>query len=138
MGPSAALAGAQADFVAAAGVSHLATTFAAGSPHVVPVCHALEAGRLVVATDRDTRKVRNLEGDRRAALCVDEYAEDWTRLRQVVVFGEVSIVEGGDAWERGRSLLYRKYPQYPAEAPIEPDTTVILELRIDRITSSGF
>jgi PPOX class probable F420-dependent enzyme len=131
------LRGAEADFVAAARVSHLATTDPTGEPHVVPICHVLDLDHVVFASETDTRKVRNLIADGRAAICVDEYSEDWTALRQVIVRGEALIVDPGYEWERGRQLLYDKYPQYEDESPIDDGSTIVA-VRIDQVVSWGF
>jgi PPOX class probable F420-dependent enzyme len=131
------LRGAEADFVAEARVSHLATTDPSGGPHVVPICHVLDLDRVVFATETDTRKVRNLIADGRATICVDEYSEDWTALRQVIIRGEALLLDRGFEWERDRQLLYEKFPQYPAGSPIDDGTTIV-ELRIDEVVSWGF
>jgi nitroimidazol reductase NimA-like FMN-containing flavoprotein (pyridoxamine 5'-phosphate oxidase superfamily) len=133
------LAQGEAELVAAARVSYLATIDGeSGRPHVVPVSHVLDLDRIVFATDTVSKKVRNLRVEPRAAICVDEYAEDWSQLRQVIAWGEALLIEGGFEWERDRALLYEKFPQYPAEAPIEDGTTTIVEIRIDEVVSSGF
>jgi len=131
------LRGAEAEFFSAARVSHLATTDGTGGPHVVPVCHVLDLDHVVFASETDTKKVRNLIGDGRATLCADDYDEDWTTLRQVIVRGEALLLDRGFEWDRARQLLYDKYPQYEAEAPID-DSTTIVEVRIDEVVSSGF
>jgi nitroimidazol reductase NimA-like FMN-containing flavoprotein (pyridoxamine 5'-phosphate oxidase superfamily) len=133
------LRGGQAELVAVARVSYLGTIDGEnGRPHVVPVSHVLDRDRIVFATDTVSKKVRNLRVEPRAAICVDEYSEDWTRLRQVIAWGEARLLDGGPGWERGRALLYEKFPQYPTEAPIEEGTTTIVDLRVDEVVSSGF
>lgn len=49
---------------------HLATLEADGSPKVEPVWVGREGDRILVATDRRTRKARNMERDPRVALSV--------------------------------------------------------------------
>ncbi|GIU97943.1 MAG: PPOX class F420-dependent oxidoreductase [Actinomycetota bacterium] len=128
------LVGRHRDLVAGARVSHLATVGADGAPHVVPVCHVLDGDRLVFATDRTTRKVANLLANPRAAVCSDVYSEDWASgLAQVIVQGRARVIDEGPEWDRGRALLYEKYPQYPVEAPIEAGRSVIVEVVIERV-----
>jgi PPOX class probable F420-dependent enzyme len=129
---------APAEFVARQRVGHLATVTAGGEPHVVPISPVLDGDRLVFATETDTQKVRNLRGDPHVALCFDEYSEIWPSLRQVLVYGRAVFVESGPEFLRDRNLLYEKYEQYEAEAPIDGPDSVIVEVSIDRVTILGF
>jgi len=104
----------EADFVARQRVGYLATVYADGRPHVVPISPVLDLDRLVFATERETQKVRNLEGNPFVAIGFDEYDEDWSKLRQVVVHGEAYVIDSGFEFDRDRTLLYEKYPQYEA------------------------
>ena len=131
------LRGAEAEFVASARVSHLATSDETGAPHVVPICHVLDLDHVVFATETDTAKVRNVIADGRAAICVDAYDEDWSLLRQVIVHGEALLIDRGYEWDRSRQLLYDKYPQYETASPIDDGTTIVA-VRVDRVSSWGF
>lgn len=131
------LSGAAAAFVDPFRVGHLATFSEETGPHVVPISPVLDLDRLVFATDRDTAKVRNIQANSSVSVGFDAYDEDWSNLRAVVVFGEAYLVESGPEWERGRNLLYEKFPQYPADAPIDPGSTVIVEIRPDRVVTWG-
>ena len=64
----AALTRGQAEFVERQRVGALATIFADGTPHVVPISAVLDVDRLVFATELDTQKVHNLKGDPHVAL----------------------------------------------------------------------
>lgn len=132
------LDGAEAAFLEARRVVYLATVDRHGAPHVVPVSPVVDLDRIVVATEATTAKVRHVLGNPSVSLCADEYDEDWTKLRSVVVFGTAQVIDAGFEWERDRTLLYEKYPQYPAEAPIEEGATVMLDIRVDRVVSWGF
>lgn len=114
----------------------LASVYPDGRPHVVPVSIVLDLERLVFASERDTQKVRNVEGDPSVALCFDEYHEDWSELKQVIAHGQASIIDSGYEFERDRALLYEKYPQYESLAPIEEGSSVIVEVHVDRVTST--
>ena len=109
-----------------------------GTPHVTPISPVLDLDRIVFATEGDTVKVRNLRGNESVAMSADEYDEDWSKLRSVIVFGRAQLIEQGFEWERARNLLYEKYPQYPSEAPIEEGSTVIVDVTLDRIVTWGF
>ncbi|CAN5755383.1 PPOX class F420-dependent oxidoreductase [soil metagenome] len=129
--------GPEADFVAQARTGALATTYPDGRPHVVPISTVLYLDRVVFATEIGTQKVRNIDADPSVAICYDEYHEDWSQLRQVIVHGEAYVLDAGFEFERDRALLYEKYPQYEAEAPIESGSSVIVEVRADRVLSWG-
>lgn len=133
----AALTRDQAAFVEDQRVARLATVHADGTPHVVPISTVLDVDRLVFATERETQKVHNLRGDPHVALVFDEYSEDWGALRQVVVFGRAMVIDSGPEFERGRGLLYEKFEQYEAVAPIEQGESAIVEIRIDRVSADG-
>jgi len=131
------LSPAQAAFVADARVARLATIGLDGVPHVVPVCAVLDLDRVVLASAYD-RKIAYIRENPAVGLCVDEYSEDWAHgLRQVVLYGEAYLLEGGFEFERDRTLLYEKFPQYPDVAPIEEGGSVIVEIRVDRAASTG-
>jgi nitroimidazol reductase NimA-like FMN-containing flavoprotein (pyridoxamine 5'-phosphate oxidase superfamily) len=98
----------------------------------------LDLDRVLVATERDTVKVRNIEANPTVTLCVDEYDEDWTKLRAVLLTGEAIVIDQGFEWERDRQLFYEKFEQYPSEAPIEEGTTSMLDIRVDRVVTWGF
>jgi PPOX class probable F420-dependent enzyme len=106
------------EMLATARVGRLATVDAAGQPLVVPVCFALLGERLYWAVDgkpkqtRNLRRLRNIGVNPRVSLVVDEWDEDWQRLRWVIVEGNAAEVH--DPGERTRALdaLVAKYPQY--------------------------
>ncbi|MEO8476997.1 MAG: pyridoxamine 5'-phosphate oxidase family protein [Actinomycetota bacterium] len=127
-----------ADFVASQRVGYLATVYPDGRPHVVPISPVLDLDRLVFATERDTQKVRNLEGDPFVAIAFDRYDEDWKQLVQVIVHGEAYVIDSGFEFERDRTLLYEKFPQYEADAPITEGEAIIVEVRADRVVTWGF
>jgi nitroimidazol reductase NimA-like FMN-containing flavoprotein (pyridoxamine 5'-phosphate oxidase superfamily) len=131
------LAGAARAFVDAARVARLGTVTADGGPHVVPVCPVLDLDRIVFSSSYD-RKVANIRDNPAVCIAFDEYSEDWVDgLRQVIVFGTAYLVESGPEWERDRNLLNEKFPQYPVTSPMEPDETVMVEIRPVWVSSSG-
>jgi PPOX class probable F420-dependent enzyme len=101
----------------AARVGHLATASAAGQPLVVPVCFALVDQHIYSAVDlkpkrtRELRRVRNVRENPQVSLVVDEYDEDWTKLRWVMVEGTARVADGVER-ERALAALVAKYPQY--------------------------
>ena len=124
-----------AAFIRDARVARLATIGPEG-PHVVPICPALDDGRLLIATE-PSRKVENLRTDDRVGVAFDEYGEDWSRLRGVSVSGRATIHAAGEVWERCRRLLYEKYPQYETDAEIVPGRTLVLEIELAWVSRGG-
>jgi PPOX class probable F420-dependent enzyme len=98
----------------------LATADAEGRPLVVPICYAFDGDALYSAIDskpkrapsRGLRRIRNIEENPRVSLVVDDYDEDWTRLRYVIVDGRATLLTGGGTFTRAIDLLRAKYPQY--------------------------
>lgn len=133
----ARLSPAEAELVDANRVAYLATVDAAGLPHVVPVSPALDGARIVFGTETATQKVRNLRGDPHLALAFDDYVEDWDELRQVIVWGQALLLERGPEFERCRGVLYEKFEQYEGQAPLEEGSSLMVDVRIDRVASSG-
>jgi len=103
-------------------IARLASIDAVGFPHLVPVCFARVAGRLYIAIDakpkqgnpRDLKRLRNIRERPRVALLIDEYDEDWSRLRWLMVRCEAAILEAGSERATALSALERRYPQYSA------------------------
>jgi PPOX class probable F420-dependent enzyme len=108
--------------LATARVGRLATVSAAGHPHVVPVCFALHDGLVYSAVDAKPKATRalarlaNVRATGRAALLVDHYEEDWSRLWWVRVDGPAEVVESNEAID----ALAAKYEQYRAARPGGP------------------
>ena len=137
MSATSALGGAHAAFMERARVARLGTTMLDGTPHVVPVCPVLDLDRIVIASAFD-RKVANIRDNPAVCIAFDEYSEDWEHLQQVIVYGDAYLVESGPEFDRDAALLNEKFPQYPvSSSPIEVGSTVIIEIRIDRVSGSG-
>ena len=136
--PPTRLTGKLAEFVQWERVCRVATTGAAGIPHVVPVCHALSGGKLLIASGDNARKVKNIAENARVTVVVDAYSDAWSTLRGVMIQGRGRLIERGPRFRRGRDRLYRKYPQYPRQAALSPSDSVIIEVTPTRVFSWGF
>jgi PPOX class probable F420-dependent enzyme len=103
-------------------VARLATVDAAGRPYLVPVCFVALEGRLYIPIDakpkrgeaRALKRLRNLRERPEAVLLVDEYEEDWQRLRWLAIRADAAILEDGSERERALARLEDRYPQYAA------------------------
>lgn len=123
-------------------VARLATADAAGRPHVVPICFAVAAGTLYTVIDRKPKKVdpaalrrvRNVRENPRAAVVVDVYTEDWSRLGFVLLEGRARILERGRAHSKAVALLRRKYPQYRS---MRLDDRPLIAMEIRRVVRWG-
>jgi PPOX class probable F420-dependent enzyme len=110
------------EMLRAARVGRLATADAAGRPLVVPFCYAWDGEAVYSAIDakpkratgRGLKRIRNIEENPAISLVVDQYDEDWTRLRYVIVEGRAALLTGGEVFGRAVDLLREKYPQYRA------------------------
>ncbi len=107
-------------------VARLATIAPSGRPRLVPVCFALleQPGGPVIAVAVDEKpkrspdlaRVADLRRDRRAAILVDRYADDWSRLAWVRLDCDAEVLACGDAWPAALEALRSRYPQYRAMA----------------------
>lgn len=131
----------QRRFLDARRVAHLATADAAGVPHVVPVCYAVAETTLYITVDekpkrhdRPLKRLRNIMANPAAAVTVDRWDEDWTRLAWVMLHGHADILAGGAEHDRAQVLLRARYPQYRTMdlAPLP-----VIALRIARATDWG-
>ena len=126
-------------FLREARVGRLATADAAGRPLVVPVCFAFENDALYSAVDdkpkrtRELRRLRNIAENPHVSLVVDEWHEDWSRLRWVIVDGSADVLRGGPDFDRAIDRLREKYPQYRA-MDLRTDGAV-LRLRAERVVA---
>ncbi|WP_433508012.1 TIGR03668 family PPOX class F420-dependent oxidoreductase [Pseudonocardia halophobica] len=123
--------------LAAHPVARLATLRADGTPRLVPITFALVDGLVCSAVDevkpkRSTRLARlaDVARDPRAAVVVDEYADDWAQLWWVRVDGSAAVHEAGALRERALDALQAKYPPYRDARPRGP----LLVLTPERIT----
>lgn len=115
--------------------AHLATADAAGRPHVVVVCFALEGDDVYSAVDAKPkstprlRRLRNLRENPRCSVLVDHYDDaDWTRLWWVRGDGAGRILPRGAQRDRALTLLAERYRQYRETPPAGP----VLAVRVQR------
>jgi len=126
------------EFLEVARVGRLATVDGSGRPLVVPVCYALDGGRIYSAVDakpkrtRELRRLRNIAENPLVSLVVDEYDEDWTRLRYVIVEGHADVLTEGDEFSRAVDRLVAKYPQY-RQLALSRDSGAVVRITVDRV-----
>jgi PPOX class probable F420-dependent enzyme len=111
-------------------------------PRVLPVTFAVEGGAVWSAIDEkpkttpDPARLRYLRRRPEAALLVDVYDDDWSRLSWVQLLGRVSIVDVSDA-PGALTALAAKYPQYAERTPPGPLLRLILERALQWRAADG-
>ena len=132
----------QRRFLEAERVARLATADAGGRPHVVPICYALIGDTVYFTIDEKPKKkpgaalqrLANLRENPSAALVVDRYDEDWSRLGWVMVQGRAEIFPAGPEHDRAQATLRARYPQLAA---MRIEHLPVVAIRIDHAASWG-
>jgi PPOX class probable F420-dependent enzyme len=133
-----------ADRLRNARVARLATSDAAGRPHVIPVCFVYDGRVFYTAVDRKPKRagvqtlarVRNIEVNPEVALLVDEYHEDWSALWYILVRGRAALLRGGKEQTEALRQLRDKYAQY-ASSQLLPADAPVIRIQPDKIVSWG-
>lgn len=86
-------------------LGRLGTVSPDGMPHVVPVCYIYQDGNILIATDYQTRKYRNLRANDRAAFVVDLYKPN----RAILIQGRANILERGLEFREAYGLFYKRF-----------------------------
>ena len=95
-------------------VARLATSDGA-QPHIVPVVFCEFHGALYIPIDgkrksgRHLKRIANIERNPAVSLLIDEYRDDWSRLRWLRIDGNAEIVP---TTPELAVALTAKYPQY--------------------------
>ena len=127
----------EADCVKLQGVARLATVSSEGIPQNVPVCPLFDRGNVYVGSEKNARKVKNLQANSHAAIVFDVYHDSWKGLRGVMLECSARFVEEREV-RRIRRKLYGKYTKYETDAELEPEDSVIIELMPEKKFSWGF
>jgi nitroimidazol reductase NimA-like FMN-containing flavoprotein (pyridoxamine 5'-phosphate oxidase superfamily) len=115
-------------YLAAAPVCRIATVRPNGEPHVIPVCPVYD-GDATVYVDLDPHSATGaaLRREPRIAVLIDDYYDDWSNLRKLLLHCHAERVEGPEqeaAWDRIRE----KFPQHKSIG-WEPRLTMALRIR---------
>jgi PPOX class probable F420-dependent enzyme len=122
-------------FVAQAPVCRLATASPSGDPHVVPVCPVFDGNQtLYVDVGLRSRNARNVIANPAVQVVLDEYNDDWSLLRGVLLSCRAERADG-DERDHAWSMIREKFPQYKR---IKWEPRLTLALRIVSWTSWGF
>ena len=101
-------------------VGHLASTTRNGKPLVVPICFVYRGTAIYSAIDQKPkrrkplalRRVLNIVENPNVCLLVDDYDEDWRKLKYVIVQGTATLLNRGREHSAALLLLRMKYRQY--------------------------
>jgi PPOX class probable F420-dependent enzyme len=121
------------DLLAAQRVARLGYLDSDDRPRVLPVTFAIFDGCVWIAIDEKPKRtpeparLRYLQRRPQAALLVDVYGDDWTRLAWVQLLARVDVVPV-DSSPGAMAALAEKYEQYTARTPPGP----LLRLRVER------
>lgn len=107
---------------------------------MVPVCYAVgDAAVYFVADEKPKRgparalkRLRNVRENPRAALVVDDWSEDWTRLAWVLVRGSACVVAPPEH-ARALALLRARYPQYRRMSLDDPERNPVVAVAPTRV-----
>lgn len=129
-------------FLEAGRVARLATADAAGRPHVVPICYALVGDTVYFTIDEKPKRrpgaalkrLSNLRESPYAALVVDRYDEDWSRLAWLMLQGPAEILAAGPEHDQAQAALRARYPPLAA---MRIEHLPVVAIRIDKATSWG-
>jgi PPOX class probable F420-dependent enzyme len=128
-------------YVERARVARLATVRPDGTPHVVAVTFAVHGGTVVTAVDdkpkrsQELQRLRNLEERPAAALLVDYYDDDWSKLWWVRLDGVAEVVRHEPRRTTELAPLVAKYPQYRESPPRGP--VIVMTVRSATSWSAG-
>jgi PPOX class probable F420-dependent enzyme len=124
-------------------VAHLATSDADGHPSVVPVCYAFDGQHFYTPLDekpksvavRQLKRVHNIEARHEASLLIDQYADDWSQLGYVQIYGHAEVVPPDHHLHaQALPLLRARYVQYLTMAL---ETLPVIVITPERIRSWG-
>ena len=112
------------EFIENARIARLATASSEFEPHVIPVVFVFDGKHFLIPIDEKRKRtknpeklkrVRNINENPNVCLLIDEYSEDWAKLRYVMIQGKASIAKKSqqNKWlQEAYEKLMIKYPQY--------------------------
>jgi PPOX class probable F420-dependent enzyme len=126
-------------FLAEQRIARVATVFADGSPHVVPVGHVLLDGQLAFLTAPETRTANNVRRDPRVSCIVDD-GQSYADFRGVEVRGHGHVLEDRDSARKVAELFVARVPEDMREQARKQllaiaDERVVVVVKPDRIVS---
>ncbi len=103
---------------------NLATVSPEGRPMAHTMAYVSEDITVYLATNKSTRKVRNIMHSPAVAFTVDEDDPDWFNMQALQVEGWASIVEDEGEMREIGEIMVGKFPII-ADMPPDPDTILL-------------
>ena len=122
------------DFLRDAPVCRIATVRPDGTPHTIPVCPVFDGANLYIDLDGEGISASGVMANGRVTVLIDEYSEDWSKLRAVILRTTAEVIDGewkDVAW----AMIREKFPQY---SQVEWEPRMTLALTIEGWTQWGF
>jgi len=116
-------------------IAHLSTLLPDGSPHSAPVWvdYDADADRVLVNTERERRKEKNVRQDPRVALSMTDPENPY---RMLALRGEVDELTTEGAREHIDELARRYTGEDEYQMPIETER-VVLEIAVEHVSRMG-
>lgn len=97
-------------FIRRAGVCRIATAQPDGSPFANPVCHVFDGDFVYIDVGLKGKTATAIRKNPRIAIVIDDYADDWGKLRGVTLQTKAKVARG-EAKKKAWRLIRRKFPQ---------------------------
>ncbi len=131
-------------FILSQRVARMATVDKLGRPLVVPICYAYDGKNLYTPIDRkpkrvsvrELKRIRNILENPNISIVIDDYYEDWNKLRYVIIHGRAELIERGQEYQTSLRLLCEKYSQY-VEMNLSSLNLPVIKVIPDRIIPWG-
>jgi nitroimidazol reductase NimA-like FMN-containing flavoprotein (pyridoxamine 5'-phosphate oxidase superfamily) len=115
------------EYIRRAPVCRIATVRPGGEPHVIPVCPVFNGETLYVDISPESASGRAVANEQRVSVAIDEYFDDWSKLRKVILRCDSKAAEGEER-EAAWRLIREKFPQYKG-IDWKPRLTLALRIR---------
>jgi nitroimidazol reductase NimA-like FMN-containing flavoprotein (pyridoxamine 5'-phosphate oxidase superfamily) len=87
---------------------------------LTPVGFGADEERLYVNIKHDSTKAKNIGRNPRVSFVIDDMPS-WEVIRGVLVSGKAELISSGELHEKGRDLIYEKYPRYEEDYGVRED-----------------
>lgn len=126
----------EAQFIQNERVMRFNSLLESGEIHSVPVCFAFDGKSFFVHARRsNAKRWKNVRSNNLVSLELDNYSDDWSRLKGLLVHGKARFLESGPSHDRALSLLRRKYAPYSAPRGGLELSVLVVEIVPYRVTS---
>ena len=104
------------------------------TPHVKPVSFVYHEGKIIVATDYDTRTFTNIKINSNTAITIDIYKSG--NHKAICIQGKSEIIEKGSEFKKFYDIFYEKF-QWVRNDPWKENEAPFLKIIADNKVSWG-